>query len=145
MDLFLGLFDFFTPQVLEMPLIIVQLLICPILTLLILLQSGKSDDLGSALGGGGSGSSTVLGTGGASKVLVKATVFFAVFFMVNSVALAWVYKEISRSSLTDGTNESLLTEEEEKALEEGGMGTEDPATPAESEMGSPETQEPAPQ
>ncbi|TVQ79901.1 MAG: preprotein translocase subunit SecG [Bradymonadales bacterium] len=71
----------------ELPLMLFQGLICLAIIVLILLQSGKGDDLGTALGGGGSGS-TVLGTGGTSKLLVKLTVIFSVLFMVNSIGLA---------------------------------------------------------
>jgi len=81
---------------LETPLLIFQGLICPIIVLLILLQSGKGDDLGTALGGGGSGN-TVLGTGGTSKILVKLTVIFSIVFMVNSITLA----KISTVKTTD--------------------------------------------
>lgn len=88
-------------------LIIAQILTCPILIILILLQSGKADDLGSALGGGGSGSSTVLGTGGASKFLVRATVFFAVLFMFNSITLAYLYKKSLTRSVTEGLDEPI--------------------------------------
>lgn len=77
---------------LKIPLIVLQIITCPLLIGAILLQSGKEDDLGSALGGGGSGS-TVLGTGGTSKVLVKATAYLTVVFMINSIALAKIYKE----------------------------------------------------
>lgn len=98
-------------EIFQTGLIILQIITCPVLVILILLQSGKSDDLGSALGGGGSGSSTVLGTGGASKVLVRATVVFAVMFMLNSVGLAYIYKETLDSSVTEGMDEPITPAE----------------------------------
>jgi len=92
---------------LKWPLLIIQIILSPMLVLLILLQSGK-DDLGAALGGGGGGGSSVLGTGGASKVLVKATVIFAIMFMVNSVVLAKIFKMQSDSSVATDIAEPLV-------------------------------------
>lgn len=92
---------------LKVPLIIVQIIISPLLIGAILLQSGKGDDLGSALGGAGGGSS-VLGTGGTSKVLVKATVYLSVMFMVVSIMLAVVFKEESSRSVGTSVSEPLV-------------------------------------
>lgn len=83
---------------LKWPLIILQIVISPILIIMILLQSGKGDDIGSALSGGG-GSNTVLGAGGASKFLVRGTAIFVVMFMVNSIVLAKIFKEVSSASV----------------------------------------------
>lgn len=87
-------------------LVFIQLVIAPILILLILLQSGKSDDLGTALGGGGGGS-TVLGTGGTSKILVQGTVIFSILFVVNCIALAKLYKTRSERSIGIKQEESI--------------------------------------
>jgi len=86
--------------------VILQILICPILILLILLQSGKGDDLGTALGGGG-GSSSVLGTGGTSRILVKFTSVFATIFLLNSITLAWVFKHEASRSVGERIPESI--------------------------------------
>lgn len=96
---------------LRWPLMILQILMCPILIGLILLQSGKGDDLGSALGGAGSGGGNVLGAGGTSSVLVKGTVIFAVLFMVNSILLAKIYKEVGSSSIGTSVSEPLVPAE----------------------------------
>jgi preprotein translocase subunit SecG len=122
--------------------IILQILVCPILILLILLQSGKGDDLGTALGGGG-GSSSVLGTGGTSKVLVKGTFLLASIFVVNSLVLAWVFKHESERSVGAKIEESITpTEDAAKQLnqEPAKPGSEPvPASPAQ-----PATPAPAP-
>jgi preprotein translocase subunit SecG len=110
----------------RIPLIALQVLISPLLIGLILLQSGKSDDLGSALGAGGGGGGSVSGTGGTSKVLVKATVIFVIIFMLNSIVLAKIYKEITASSIGTSIAEPLAplggtvlpTEEERPASPE---------------------------
>lgn len=87
--------------------IILQVVIAPVLIILVLLQSGKGDDIGSALSGGG-GAHSVLGTGGTSKILVRGTVFFAIAFMVNSIVLAKVFKEISQTSAVQQVSEPLV-------------------------------------
>lgn len=92
---------------LKLPLLIVQAVTAPVLIIFILLQSGKEGDLGSALGGGGGGN-TVLGTGGTSKFLVKGTVIFAIVFMINSIALAKIFKTESSSSFGTTVSEPLV-------------------------------------
>ena len=82
---------------LKWPLIAVQAVISLVLIIMILLQSGKGDDLGSALSGSTGGH--VQGTGGTSKFLVRGTAIFAVLFMVNSIVLAKMFKEISTASV----------------------------------------------
>lgn len=92
---------------LKWPLVILQMIISPILIIMILLQSGKGDDIGSALGGGGN-SGTVLGAGGASKFLVRGTAIFVVLFMLNSIVLAKIFKEISSSSVGTSAPQPLV-------------------------------------
>src|SRR3569833_3545762 len=53
-----------------------------------LLQRGKGADAGAGFGAGASG--TVFGARGASTALSRATAIFAVIFMVNSLALAYM-------------------------------------------------------
>ncbi len=55
------------------------------LVVLVLLQQGKGADAGAIMGGGGA--NTVFGVGGASSLLVRATTFIAVLFMLTSVGL----------------------------------------------------------
>ena len=101
---------------LKWPLVILQIILSPILIILVLLQSGKGDDLGSALGGGG-GSSSVLGTGGASKFLVRGTVIIVVLFMINSIALAKIFKEVSSVSVGTSAPEPLVPATPTNSLE----------------------------
>ncbi|MDB5037482.1 MAG: Preprotein translocase subunit SecG [Bacteriovoracaceae bacterium] len=82
---------------LKWPLIALQALISLVLIIMILLQSGKGDDIGSALGGGSGGN--VQGTGGTSKFLVRGTAIFAILFMINSIVLAKMFKEMSAASI----------------------------------------------
>ena len=69
-------------------LYIVHIVVCFVLIMVVLLQSGKAADLAGAFGGGGS--QTALGSRGAATVLSKATTICAVIFMLSSLALALV-------------------------------------------------------
>ncbi len=66
----------------------VHIVVCFVLILVVLLQSGKAADLAGAFGGGGS--QTALGSRGAATVLSKATTICAVIFMLSSLGLALV-------------------------------------------------------
>lgn len=59
---------------------------CVFLIGVVLLQQGKSQDLASAFGGGGS--QTAFGPRGSANVLSKATTILAGAFMVTSLALS---------------------------------------------------------
>lgn len=61
-------------------------IVCVVLILVVLLQSGKAADLAGAFGGGGS--QTALGSRGAATVLSKATTVCAILFMLTSLTLA---------------------------------------------------------
>ena len=52
------------------------------------------------LGGGGGGSNTVFGTGGAANFLVKATRWIAILFAISCLALTYLSTS-SNSSVTD--------------------------------------------
>ncbi len=65
----------------------IHIIICFILILAVLLQSGKSADLAGAFGGGGSQST--FGPRGAQTILSKMTTISAVLFMFTSFGL-WI-------------------------------------------------------
>ncbi len=67
-------------------LITVYVLLCFLLIIVVLLQSGKAADLAGAFGG--AGSQTAFGPRGAATFLSKATTWCAVMFMLTSLALA---------------------------------------------------------
>ena len=66
-------------------LTVVHLIVCLLLILAVLVQSGKGADLASAFGM--TGSQTVFGPRGAATVLHKVTTVLAVLFMVTSLGL----------------------------------------------------------
>lgn len=66
-------------------LITVHIIVCFILIVAVLLQSGKSADLAGAFGG--VGSQTVFGTRGAATILSKTTTICAILFMATSLGM----------------------------------------------------------
>jgi preprotein translocase subunit SecG len=74
----------------------VHVIVCLILILVVLLQSGKAADLAGAFGG--MGSQTVFGPRGTATVLSKATTVAAALFMVTSLSLVIMHNAQTRSS-----------------------------------------------
>jgi preprotein translocase subunit SecG len=66
-------------------LIMLHILICAVLIIVVLLQSGEAADLAGAFGG--AGSQTAFGPRGAATFLTKATTWCAIMFMMTSMAL----------------------------------------------------------
>ena len=67
-------------------LIIVHVLMCFVLILIVLLQTGKGADMGAAFGGA---SQTLFGSAGPTSFLARITTAAAVIFMITSLTLAW--------------------------------------------------------
>jgi len=88
---------------------IVHIIVCVILILAVLLQSGKAGDLAGAFGGGGSQS--VFGPRGAATLLSKVTTISAVLFMVTSMGL-WILSSKGTRSVVRG-EEAPITEQTE--------------------------------
>jgi len=72
----------------ETMLIVIHVAVCIFLTLVVLLQQGNKQGMGSAFGGGGS--STVFGGRGANTFLQKLTAGAAGLFMVTSLSLSYL-------------------------------------------------------
>ena len=66
--------------------IVLHIVACLFLIGVVLLQQGKSQDLASAFGGGGT--QTAFGPRGSANVLSRATTILAALFMVTSLALS---------------------------------------------------------
>lgn len=66
---------------------IVHILVCFLLIMIVLLQTGKGSDIGAAFGGGSS--QTLFGSAGPAGFLTKITTGIAVVFMVTSILLAY--------------------------------------------------------
>jgi len=78
--------------------LVVHIIACLFLIGVVLLQQGKSQDLASAFGGGGT--QTAFGPRGSANVLSKATTILAGVFMVTSLGLS-VLRPTHHSSVLD--------------------------------------------
>ena len=67
-------------------LVTVHVLLCLLLIVVVLLQSGKAADLAGAFGG--AGSQTAFGPRGAATFLSKTTTWCAVMFMLTSISIS---------------------------------------------------------
>src|SRR2546426_7166254 len=76
---------------------IVHVVVCFVLILVVLLQTGKRADLAGAFGGGGS--QTAFGARGAATFLSKATTWSAIIFMLTSIILGMHFGKESSSSV----------------------------------------------
>jgi len=68
-------------------LVALHILVCFVLVVVIMLQSGNAADLAGAFGG--SGSQTAFGPRGAATFLSRATTWCAIVFMATSLALSF--------------------------------------------------------
>src|SRR5512146_2233914 len=67
---------------------IIHIIVCLFIIIVVLLQSGKGQDIAAAFGG--MGSQTAFGPRGAATLLGKATTWSAVVFMLTSITLSIV-------------------------------------------------------
>ncbi|HKO03104.1 MAG TPA: preprotein translocase subunit SecG [Candidatus Acidoferrales bacterium] len=81
-------------------LIFLHVMICFLLVVVVLLQSGKAADLAGAFGG--AGSQTAFGPRGATNFLSRATTWCAIMFMATSMTL------VKRQAATPGSMGSIL-------------------------------------
>lgn len=81
---------------------VIHVLVSILLIVVVLLQPGKSGDLGSVFGGGGGSSESVFGASGAVPFLSKVTRLLAVLFLLSSLTLGYfAAQNVSSSSVTD--------------------------------------------
>lgn len=80
-------------------LVVLHTLLCLAIVGIVLLQSGKGADIGSAFGG--AGSQAVFGSMGTPTVLSKITTVVAVLFLVTSFGLAMLGSDRSRSVIRE--------------------------------------------
>ena len=98
---------------------VIHIIVCFILIIAVLLQSGKAADLAGAFGGGGS--QTVFGPRGAAPILSRATTISAILFMITSLGL-WMLSVKGVTSAVKGegapTKEAPAVTETKKETEE---------------------------
>src|SRR6478609_6260364 len=105
---------------------VLHVIVCPLLMLTVLLQSGKGGGMGGAFGGSNVG--IVFGGSGASSFLRKLTATAAGIFMATSMVLAFIASHDSSDALEKfGSEQSKLAaqkeEAKEKALQQGSAGS----------------------
>src|SRR2546427_2059323 len=83
---------------------IVHVVVCFVLIMVVLLQTGKRADLAGAFGGGGS--QTAFGARGAATFLSKATTWSAIIFMLTSIVLGVRFGRESSSSVVQDSQSS---------------------------------------
>ena len=106
-------------------LITIHVLVCIILIIAVLLQSGKAADLAGAFGG--AGSQTAFGPRGAATLLSKVTTIGAIVFMLTSLGL-WILSAKGDRSVVSGEKETPAAVETQK---------ETPAAPTEQQAINP--------
>ncbi len=84
--------------------VVLHVLVCLILILVVLLQSGKGADLAGAFGGGAT--QTAFGSRGPASFLSKATTGAAVVFMITSIALSGLSPGSSAQSVLETTKQA---------------------------------------
>jgi preprotein translocase subunit SecG len=82
-------------------LVTLHVLVCSLLIIVVLLQSGEAADLAGAFGG--AGSQTAFGPRGAATFLSKATTWCAIMFMLTSMAMT-----MRQNSTTLASGRSVL-------------------------------------
>ncbi len=77
----------------------IHIIVCVVLILAVLLQSGKAADLAGAFGG--AGSQTAFGPRGSASLLSKVTTICAILFMLTSMGL-WIISAKGAKSVVGG-------------------------------------------
>jgi preprotein translocase subunit SecG len=85
-------------------IVTVHVLVCFILILVVLLQSGKGADLAGAFGGGAT--QTAFGSRGPASFLSKVTTGAAILFMITSIALSGMRTSSASRSVLETTGQS---------------------------------------
>ena len=88
----------------------IQVVVAILLVGFILIQHGKGADAGAAFGSGAS--STMFGSRGSSKFLVKFTTFLVVIFLGNSLFLAYLAAQNVRQPPPSVMDQTLVPVEE---------------------------------
>ena len=121
-------------------IIILHIIVCMILILAVMLQSGKAADLAGAFGGGGS--QTAFGARGSANLLSKITTASAIIFMLTSLGL-WVVSGRNASSVVGGEKAPAATTAPAAKPDDKSAAAGQTATPAAQPEQKPATQAPA--
>jgi preprotein translocase subunit SecG len=83
----------------ESVLLILEFVLTVLITIVVMLQKSSSIGLGAYSGS----NETVFGAKGPAAFLAKVTMFFSILFVINTVALGYVYSTKSTASVMDGS------------------------------------------
>ena len=117
-------------------LVTLHILVCGLLIIVVLLQSGEAADLAGAFGG--AGSQTAFGPRGAATFLSKATTWCAIMFMLTSMAMTM------RQNSTAAASGSSVLQQFSKTAKPAEPATPAPAAPAAPNSSTPAPTAPAP-
>jgi preprotein translocase subunit SecG len=92
----------------------VHVIVCIILVLVVLLQSGKGADLAGAFGGGAT--QTAFGSRGPASFLSRMTTVAAIIFMLTSIGLSMISTKREAKSIMDSKKQTTTTQTAKKAL-----------------------------
>src|SRR5271170_5258437 len=104
-------------------LVTLHVIICGLLIIVIMLQSGEAADLAGAFGG--AGSQTAFGPRGAATFLSKATTWCAIMFMLTSMALT-----MHQNSTTAASGSSVLQQFSKSSPKSSAPAAPGPVVPA---------------
>jgi preprotein translocase subunit SecG len=108
-------------------IVTLHVLVCIILVLVVLLQSGKGADLAGAFGGGGT--QTAFGSRGPASFLSKMTTIAAVVFMLTSIGLSMMPVTKTRTegkSVLENTKETAQPAKKAPAVQQPAAPTPTP-------------------
>lgn len=84
----------------ESVLLILEFVLTVLITIVVMLQKSSSIGLGAYSGS----NETVFGAKGPAAFLAKVTMFFSILFVINTVALGYVYSSKSTASVVDSAD-----------------------------------------
>ena len=114
---------------------VIHVVICLVLIVAVLLQSGKAADLAGAFGG--AGSATAFGPRGTANLMSKVTTIGAVLFMVTSLTL-WVLSGKGAKSAVSG-EAAVPVKPPAAETAKPAAGKPDEAKPAATDQAAPKT------
>lgn len=83
----------------ELIITIIHIVVCILLVVVVLLQTGKGAEVGAVMGGGGS--QALFGGAGSGNFLSKLTVYAGVAFMITSIGLTILSRSGGSGSIMD--------------------------------------------
>ena len=116
-------------------LVTLHVMICGLLIVVVLLQSGEAADLAGAFGG--AGSQTAFGPRGAATFLSKATTWCAVMFMLTSMALTMHINTTAGTSSGSSVLQQFSKSKSATPAAPAAPAPGAPAAPAQSAPGAP--------